>query len=52
VICVVAALIAGLVLPPGNLKALQAPEGPIGPAEPGSEGTPQAQLCRIRIVCR
>jgi hypothetical protein len=48
----VAALVAALVLRPGNLKALLAPEDQIAPVEPGSGEAPQAQLCRIRIACR
>jgi predicted MFS family arabinose efflux permease len=48
----VAALIAALVLPPGNLKALLAPEDQIASVEPGSGGAARVQLCRIRIACR
>jgi hypothetical protein len=40
------------VLPPGNLKALLAPEDPSAPVEPGSGQAPRVQLCRIRIACR
>jgi Na+/proline symporter len=47
-----AALVAAVVLPPGNLKALLAPQDQIAPAEPGSGEAPRAQLCRIRIACR
>jgi hypothetical protein len=57
----VTALVAALVLPPGNLNALLAPEdqkAPLAPAdqiapvEPGSGEAPRVQLCRIRIACR
>jgi EmrB/QacA subfamily drug resistance transporter len=49
---VAAALVAAVVLRPGNLKALLAPEDQVGPAEPGSGAAPGGQLCRIRIACR
>ena len=48
----VAAFVAGLVLPPGNLKALMAPEHQIVPVEPGFAEAPRRQLCRVRIACR
>jgi hypothetical protein len=48
----VAALVAALVLQPGNLQALLASEDQIAPAEPGSGEAPRAELCRIRIACR
>jgi MFS family permease len=47
-----AALVAGLVLPPGNLKALMAPEDQTVPVEPGFAEAPRGQLCRVRIACR
>jgi hypothetical protein len=40
------------VLPPGNLKALMAPEDQIVPVEPGFAEAPRGQLCRVRIACR
>jgi hypothetical protein len=47
-----AAVVAGLVLRPGNLKALVAPEDHIAPIEPGFGEAPRVQLCRVRIACR
>jgi hypothetical protein len=47
-----AALVAGLVLPPGNLKALMAPEDQMVSVEPGFAEAPRGQLCRVRIACR
>jgi hypothetical protein len=47
-----AALVAGLMLRPGNLKALMAPEDQIVPVDPGFAGAPRGQLCRVRIACR
>jgi hypothetical protein len=47
-----AALVAGLVLRPGNLKALLALEDQIVPVEPGFGEAPRVQLCRVRIACR
>ena len=52
VVFAAAALIAALVLRPGNLKALLAPEGQARPAEPGPGEAPQGRLCRVRISCR
>jgi hypothetical protein len=58
---VAAAIVAALVLRPGNLKALlafddqkarPAPEDQIASVAPGSGAAPRAQLCRIRIACR
>jgi hypothetical protein len=52
VVFAAAALVAALVLPSGNLKALLAPAGQTAPAEPGPGPAPRVQLCRIRIACR
>ena len=52
VICVGAALITGLVLRPGSLNALLAPEDQNVPGEPGSGEASQARRCRVRIACR
>jgi MFS family permease len=52
VVFAAAALVAAVVLRPGNLKALLAPEDQIAPVESGSGEAPRAQLCRIRIACR
>jgi hypothetical protein len=49
---VAAALVAAVVLRPGDLKALLVPEDQVAPAEPGSGEAPGGQLCRIRIACR
>jgi predicted small integral membrane protein len=52
VVFAAAAVVAALVLRPGNLKALLAPEDQIVPVKPGSGEAPQVQLCRVRIACR
>jgi len=50
-IFVAGAVVAGLVLPRGNLTAL-ASDSLIAKVETGSEEPPRSHMCRVRVACR
>ena len=50
-IFVAGAVVAGLVLQPGDLTAL-ASEHSIKTADPGFEEPPRIHVCRVRVACR
>jgi hypothetical protein len=48
---VLGAVVAGLVLPRGDLKTL-ASENQTAKVEPEIEETPPRHVCRVRVACR